>query len=163
MHKKLFGLLATAVVGLTLTSCGGGGGGGGGGGEGGGTPSTSEGAVFGAPASLVGKTLTFSVGTTEKTTRYKFIFNTSDTFTGSISVNGDELFRIQDAVYEYDRDSDTVAYIRNVEIREVVDLDYDDGYGDTQFEKVYKDFPLQFDINTGHLDSAAGNNQCTLY
>ncbi len=30
MHKKLFGLLATAVVGLTLTSCGGGGGGGGG-------------------------------------------------------------------------------------------------------------------------------------
>ena len=29
MHKKLFGLLATAAVGLTLTSCGGGGGGGG--------------------------------------------------------------------------------------------------------------------------------------
>lgn len=29
MHKKLFALLATAAVGLTLTSCGGGGGGGG--------------------------------------------------------------------------------------------------------------------------------------
>ncbi len=36
ISTRILGLLATAVVGLTLTSCGGGGGGGGGGGNGGG-------------------------------------------------------------------------------------------------------------------------------
>ncbi len=58
MHKKLFGLLATAVVGLTLTSCGGGGGGGGGESS---TPSDTETnntpQVSLAPSTIVGRTL----------------------------------------------------------------------------------------------------------
>lgn len=56
MHKKLFGLLATAAVGLTLTSCGGGGGGGGSSD----TPTDTEDTPVvevGAPASLVGRKL----------------------------------------------------------------------------------------------------------
>lgn len=162
MHKKLFGLLATAAVGLTLTSCGGGGGGGGGATTD--DNSTSEEVpVYGAPVSLVGKTLTFSVGTTAKKTRYEFTFDTSGSFTGSIYVNGEKLFSIVDASYAYDRDSDEVAYVRNVEIREVVDLNYEDDYGDTQFEKGYKDFPLRFDPTTGRLLSAADEAQCSLY
>lgn len=40
---RIISLLATAIVGLTLTSCGGGGGGGGGGGNGGGSSSSSTG------------------------------------------------------------------------------------------------------------------------
>ena len=56
MHKKLFGLLATAAVGLTLTSCGGGGGGGGSSD----TPTDTEDTPVvevGAPASLAKRKL----------------------------------------------------------------------------------------------------------
>ena len=59
MHKKLFALLATAAVGLTLTSCGGGGGGGGGAEA----PSTGDDTVSTSlPASLSGKSMTFVAG-----------------------------------------------------------------------------------------------------
>lgn len=75
ISTRILGLLATAVVGLTLTSCGGGGGGGGG--NGGGANGSSEGSSANtglAPASLAGQqwimnynsmtqlTLTFSSG-----------------------------------------------------------------------------------------------------
>lgn len=77
MHKKLFGLLATAVVGLTLTSCGGGGGGGGGEGSGENVGEEIIDSITGSvnsevPASLVGKTLSANLKNSTKTETYYF-------------------------------------------------------------------------------------------
>ena len=75
MHKKLFGLLATAAVGLTLTSCGGGGGGGGGSSD---TPTDTEDTPVveeGAPASIEGKTIQVNVGKNGTVETYTFMAN----------------------------------------------------------------------------------------
>lgn len=108
MHKKLFALLATAAVGLTLTSCGGGGGGGGDDKS----PSTdvNDGSTVtvGAPASLVGRTLKIMMKNDDNT------YNTFNfTFTGSTSISGTALYHdgisgnIVNANYDYIRDSST--------------------------------------------------------
>ncbi len=102
MHKKLFGLLATAVVGLTLTSCGGGGGGGNGGGEG----SAVNGSEIGAPMSLVGRTLELVVDIvdTDAKNSYTITFDSESTFSGTATLSDRTDAVITNGKYNWKRD-----------------------------------------------------------
>ena len=87
MHKKLFGLLATAAVGLTLTSCGGGGGGGGSS-----TPTDTEDTPVvegGAPASMRGVTLKINISNGSRVETLDFITSTTVENTYVVNAEGE--------------------------------------------------------------------------
>lgn len=161
MHKKLFALLATAAVGLTLTSCGGGGGGGGA--E---APSTGDDTVtlYGAPENVIGKTISYTIydATLDSSLKYEFRFNSASSFTGTIYMDNQAVGIINDAEYEYERAGDAVAYLRGVVINDVSNavalIDVDD-----ILEGNYGTYTLNFDVQTGRLISIDGSDSCSMY
>ena len=165
MHKKLFGLLATAVVGLTLTSCGGGGGGGGGGGE----SATVGAGVQGALNSLAGRTITYSQyqiveGIGGMTVKIEFTFTSPETFTGGIHLNDKLAIKFTEATYWYDRLGDGRAFLRDVEVVSASDKSDIAKLGQMarQYEGVWGDIELQFNPVTGQLQSVDGNGDCSM-
>ena len=139
MHKKLFGLLATAAVGLTLTSCGGGGGGGGSSD----TPTDTEDTPVvevGAPASLVGRTLTLMMQQEDMSyNTYNLVFSGSTTVTGTAKyrdgVDGD----IVNGTYGYKRDSASQGRFTHLKF----DINWEDG--DTNTDMNWGALELYFD------------------
>lgn len=154
MHKKLFGLLATAVVGLTLTSCGGGGGGGGG--EGGGDSAVVGAGVQGAPNSVVGRTITQSYYVNGVSTKWEYKFVAEKKFEGAVYLNNNKAADMEGS-YEYDRLGDDRAVLRDVTYVSVertllgVDEDFP-----RNLEGRSEDIELIFNPETGQLLSADG-------
>lgn len=105
MHKKLITLLATAAVGLTLTSCGGGGGGGA---PADNTPDTGDtpSAEMGAPVALIGRTLTLMMQQEDMSyNTYNLVFSGSSTITGNAKYRDGVEGDIVNGTYTYKRDS----------------------------------------------------------
>ena len=152
MHKKLFGLLATAVVGLTLTSCGGGGGGGGGGGE----SSVAGAGVQGAPNSVVGRTITQSfVG--NATTKWEYTFTSEESFNCVVYLGNDRHMTFS-GTYWYDRVSDGRAFLRDVIYVEGENVSNTAKWNDltANYLGTIEDIDLGFDPQTGQLLNANG-------
>lgn len=164
MHKKLFGLLATAAVGLTLTSCGGGGGGGGSSDTPTDTEDTPVVEVYGAPESLVGKTLTLSYHSYELDAilKYEFSFASEDSFTGKVYFNGDYVGCIEKAKYRYERAGDATAYLQDVVIEDVRNI-LNNIAVDNIVEGNMGTITLRFDVQTSRLSSVDGFDACSLY
>lgn len=110
IHKKLFSLLATAAVGLTLTSCGGGGGGGGGSSDD--TPSVDNSSPqsYSVPRSMVGKTMTLVVEDWVYTLR----FDSPSTVSGTVRVSTLTEMNVANGRYGYSADVATLGQFTNL-------------------------------------------------
>ena len=149
MHKKLFGLLATAAVGLTLTSCGGGGGGGSSD-----TPTDTEDTPVvevGAPRSLVGKTLklVMNVANSESKNTYQVTFNSESTFTGTGMLSGKSQIDILNGNYTWVWDGPGQGRLTVF----TFDTKYS-GDGEPGPARDYSNTTLKFDAETGQFLSA---------
>lgn len=111
ISTRILGLLATAVVGLTLTSCGGGGGGGNGGGGNNNAGSGGNNANTGlAPNSLGGKRLSFVVTPSQGasfTVQYTFNYD------GSVSAEKGA-FTDVGGTYTYKKNENTATITANL-------------------------------------------------
>lgn len=105
MHKKLFGLLATAAVGLTLTSCGGGGGGGGGSAPAPEETVNEQEKANALPKSLVGKQVTL----VRDSWTYFLVFDTPSTLSGTVRDHEGKTYNVVNSTYAYVCDVSSIA------------------------------------------------------